>query len=315
MSNSEIVLTGLDGTNPLAFLASLGVLDVVDRCLRNEGKAVPALRWEDRGRWVPVLDSQRCLSDLLTLVVDDARSWSNEPVLELTYDANGALCSDQSRKCKRDLKPAPRAFREFLESLMRGHFSERSLRLAGSFGSELAVDGKGNIKPTALHFSAGQQEFLKMAIELRDSVNKSDFEEALLGPWRGESKLPSFSWDSGSARLYALRATDPSAEKRGSVAAANWLGLLGLRFLPVAVRGTKLQTTCVRGGWKDAKFTWPLWSANANARTVAALLRFTDFSQFGVSERQALGIEAVYRCNIGRSDQGGYGSFYPATVV
>src|ERR1022692_3790544 len=52
----EIELTGLDGSNLLAYLAALGTLRVLtlaepDRCVR--------MMWEDRGYWVPVVEGTR----------------------------------------------------------------------------------------------------------------------------------------------------------------------------------------------------------------------------------------------------------------
>jgi hypothetical protein len=128
------------------------------------------------------------------------------------------------------------------------------------------------------------------------------------------SKLPSLSWDSTVARQYALRAGNPSKEKRGSVPAANWLGVVGLSFFPVTVLKHRLVTTRVAGGWKDAVLSWPLWSPPASAPTVAALLR-SDILRLSKGNRDAFGVYQVFTARILRSDQGGYGSFAPATVA
>jgi hypothetical protein len=174
-------------------------------------------------------------------------------------------------------------------------------------------DNNGNTKPTALHFTAGQA-FLTMVEALRTGIDDAALDEALHGPWRTESRLPSLSWDSSVARLHALRASDPSSEKRGSVAAANWLAVHALAFFPVWVQRGELRTPGVAGGWKDSVFTWPLWNAPADARTIAALLRF-DARSWNARERSALGVTTACSSGIRRSDQGGYGTFTPSTVV
>jgi CRISPR-associated endonuclease/helicase Cas3 len=46
-----IELTGLDGSNPLAFLAALGTLRLADQAFDGEAK----LSWKREGRWVPVI--------------------------------------------------------------------------------------------------------------------------------------------------------------------------------------------------------------------------------------------------------------------
>ena len=175
-------------------------------------------------------------------------------------------------------------------------------------------DHKGNTKPTAFHFTAGQQTFLAMVDELRRGITADDVREALFGPWLNTSRLPSLSWDSSVARLYALRAGDPSKEKRGSVPAANWLGVIALELFPVAVRRGRLETACMKGGWKDSAFTWPVWSVPLTFSTIAALLR-TDTGKWTPKQREAAGIAALFRSKITRSDQGGYGAFSPAEFV
>jgi hypothetical protein len=49
---STLELTGLDGANPLAFLAALGTLRLAD--LLHPGHA--RLRWTRRGKWTPRLE-------------------------------------------------------------------------------------------------------------------------------------------------------------------------------------------------------------------------------------------------------------------
>jgi hypothetical protein len=93
---------------------------------------------------------------LLDVLVRDAASFANEPAIEeLRYQkADG--------KDAHDLKPKPERFARYLEVLVeRG--SPRSLAFAASFATDVAVDNNGNTKPTALHFTAGQQELLGMA--------------------------------------------------------------------------------------------------------------------------------------------------------
>src|SRR5690606_29377054 len=98
VDDNEIVLTGLDGTNPLAFLAALGVLET----LTDQGVDA-RLRWHDQGVWQPVvlgLDSG--IEALVEHCVRDARAKQNDLALALEYDG------------KQDLKPHPDTFRAYL---------------------------------------------------------------------------------------------------------------------------------------------------------------------------------------------------------
>jgi hypothetical protein len=153
-----------------------------------------------------------------------------------------------------------------------------------------------------------------MVEELRLGLDGDQLEEALVGPWRNTSTLPSLAWDSSVARHYALRASNPSGEKRGSVPAANWLAVQGLAFFPVMPERNRLRTTNVGLGWKDVPFTWPLWVPWVDASVARALLRL-DSTRRDQRDRTALGVSVVFRARIQRTDQGGYGSFSPSEVV
>lgn len=307
---TNLVLTGLDGQNPLGFLASLGLLRVLTDDAARRGVAIPRLAFSREA--LAIVQTDLALEAIVASVLDDARAQEMNPALALAYTKGGTRVARTDPAAVCDLKPPKEVARELLAECALG--TSRAAALAAAWFSELVQDNNGNTKPTALHFTAGQQSFLEMAETLRHEVTELDVREALVGPWTNESTLPSLSWDSSTSRNYALRASDPSKEKRGSVAAANWLGVVALEFFPVAVRRGRLVTTAVVGGWKDSVFYWPLWEVAIGAQTAASLLR-VDAGRWTAAERSALGIARVYSAKITRSDQGGYGSFSPADVV
>jgi hypothetical protein len=67
-------------------------------------------------------------------------------------------------------------------------------------------------------------------------LKRADFEEALFGPWLYARALPVLQWDNSQTRDYALRASDPSKEKKLGVPGADWLAFRGLSFLVAPVR-------------------------------------------------------------------------------
>ena len=98
---SEILLTGLDGGNPLGFLAGLGVLEA----LAAEVQAL--LAWRDIGGWKPELTGfDGSLEDLIERIDADRAACQDEPALALEYDG------------KQDLKPTPARFRAYLGALV-----------------------------------------------------------------------------------------------------------------------------------------------------------------------------------------------------
>jgi len=327
MLDRGITLTGLDGANPLGFLAALGTLQVLDYRARQRGTALPRLSWANDGCWRPTVHGVPSMDTLIGEVVEDLASWADNPCLLLAYDESGEELLDPREptvKATRDLKPRPGAMRAFLDGLARGAEAtasasappelRRSLDMAAAYGSELIQDNNGNTKPTAFHFTAGQQQFLKAVADLQSGVTAEDFEEALIGPWRRESTLPNMSWDSTNARLYALRANNPSGDKKTTIAGADWLAYVGLATLPSFPRGSRLATTGVAGGWKDSAFTWPIWTCRATRRVVGSLVATPDAGKLTPVRRRELGIAAVFTSRIARTDQGGYGSFSPADV-
>jgi hypothetical protein len=238
--------------------------------------------------------------------------------LDLKYEKPGK----EGGKVAWDLKPPPDRFRRYLLSLVASSApgARQNVDLAAAFATDVAKDNGGNTKPTALHFTAGQQEFLRMVNDLlhgtekEPPVGESDIREALFGPWTYSRPLPVLQWDATASRDYALRASDPSKEKKQGVAGAEWLAVRGLPFFTAVPRGTRVLTTACFGGWKDGGMRWPLWTGWLDPGTIATALSL-NLEDMRPRERAARGIAVVLESAIRRSDQGGYGSFTPARVV
>ena len=307
---NPLLLTGLDGRNPLGFLAAIGLLRVLDDDARRRQVALPSLSFEP-GTAIARLTSDLALDTIIERVLNDAATQADNRALQFAYTKDGDEAAPGSRDAIRDLKPPPALATKLLRDVATA--PERVAGLAAAWFSELVQDNKGSTKPTGFHFTAGQQTFLGMVEDLRTGITGQDVREALLGPWTNSSSLPSLTWDSSVTRLYALRAGDPSGEKRGSIPAANWLGVIALEAFPVATIKGELVTTGIKGRWKDSVFRWPLWSPGTTFRVVCSLLR-VDASSWTVAMREALGITEVLGAKILRSDQGGYGSLSPAHV-
>lgn len=296
---SEIVLTGLDGSNPLGFLAGLGVLEAL------AARDLPArLSWRNAGGWRAVVHDAGSHEDLLTLLDEDRVACASEPALALEYDG------------EQDLKPTPARFAAYLKDLvaMSAPRVRRGVDWAAAFGSDVVQDNNGNTKPTALHFAAGQQQFLKMAQDLVIGTTGEDLREAIMGPWTYSRELPVLAWDATASRDWALRASNPSKDKKTGVPGADWLAFRGLASLPVAPIGSRLYTTGCEGGWKSGTFRWGLWTVPLDLEMTRSTMRLA-LAGIPATERSARGIGVVFQCGIKRSDQGGYGSFEPAQVA
>jgi len=306
---SEVLLTGLDGSNPQGFLAALGVLNVVSD---HDCAERAQLSWRDEGIWRPVLhhpDPEMDVQKLVAWLHQDLVQWREEPVLRFRYGESGSEVGD--------LKPPPGMFREFLLDLVaQADPSHRtSVDHAAALATDVAVDLKGNTKPTALHFTAGNQKFLEMVNALCVGIVVEDLMEALVGPWRYARKLPVLQWDNTVFRDHALRASDPAKEKKAGNPGAEWMAFRGLSFLRVAPAGRRILTAGCAGGWKNGCFRWPLWSVPLSRPVARTLVQMAGLAGQDAQTRRARGIAVVFESGIRRLDQGGYGSFAPARVI
>jgi hypothetical protein len=139
--------------------------------------------------------------------------------------------------------------------------------------------------------------------------------------------LPSLSWSSQGERVYALRAVNPSSEKRLGAPGADWLAFLGLVFFPTCAvsrnggEQISLRTTGCDRAWKRSALRWPLWTVPLERDTVwslvgdSAVVGQDQDRRLGSAQLRARGVLQVMQAPIRRSDQGGYGSFGGASVL
>jgi hypothetical protein len=309
MTAREVELPALDGTNPLGFFTALGVLDVLHRAGHE-----PSMRWTSDLVPVPVYQGVSDADELVELIDGDRARWQDSVVLR--GPASGQLD---------DVKPPPEVLGRWATDVMGTISDTRAdADLFCALLSEGAVDGKGNGKPTHLHFTAGQQKFLVMVRELASRVDAERIREAIFGPWREDSPLPTLSWNSQGERIYALRAVNPSSEKRLGVPGADWLAFLGLAFFPTCAETrnvgehTSLKTTGCDRSWKRSALRWPLWAVPLERDTIWSLVgdsAVVGKDRLSPDELRARGVLQVMQAPIRRSEQGGYGSFGGASVL
>jgi hypothetical protein len=301
-----VELSGLDGSNPLGFLAAVGLL----RWLVEEHGYSEARLWFRPGDWRARLEGSPDMDSLVDAVATDAARWCRTAALSFRYE----VARGKEARQVADLKPPPQEYRRWLEEL-RQKVDRTSLAFAAGYASEGGLDRSGMIKPTALHFTAGQQQFLGAVREIAESLTADDVREALSGPWRYARDVKSLSWDASVSRDYALRYGNPAKEIRQGNPGADWLAFHALPLIPVMALGGQAATAGVGGGWKTGHFRWPLWERPAGLGTVRSLLVSRDLEQWTPSHRRLVGVTVVFASAISRSDQGGYGAFGPAHLA
>lgn len=322
-------LPGLDALDPLGYLAALGCLAALTDTAAHAGLAPPRLAFELRSPTVAVLEGPFVdLDAALDALVDDLDRIAGRGEAPRDRFVDYAYPDEQGKRV-RDLKPPPEHFRQQSQAWIRDASAteRRTLDWASAMLTDVAVDGSGtSAKPFALHFTAGQQRFLTIATELLEGtdakpkpgsagrpLDREDLRATLLGPWPNDRTLKVFSWSPTQDRAYALRAHDPSGDKKLGTPGADWLAFRGLALLTSAPVGEQIHTSGVHGGWKSGTFSYPIWPHPLDADAVTSLLRHPALrrpDECPTRLRASLprGVE-ILTCRISRSDQGGYGSF------
>lgn len=297
-------LSGIEGTNPLGFLAAIGIQVV----FANESEQ-PMLWWSNDITPRAMVSEQFSVTRIAERAVRTFEYWKTSPALSV-QGSDG-----KSNSKLDDLKLKPAEIRAYLSSATG---NDRGVELASALLAEGSLDRKGVAKPTDLYFTAGQQKFLQIARKVLSAATYQEVEAGLVGPWKYENESPSLGWDVTDDREYALRSRDPSSDKKHTNPGVEALALLGLARFPVfAARETTLTQGC-SGSWKKGRFSWPIWDRPATLHGVKSLLanayehsQHTERSRFYTG----WGIVKILKSPIRRSEQGGYGTFGPPEVV
>ena len=293
-------LSGLEGTNPLAFLAALGV-----QVLFEHESEQPRLWWSDDVVPHAVIDSEYSVERVADQAMKIFPRWLKSPAVSPELGS------------KNDVKFKPEDLKKYLSTARRQGPGDA---LAAALVAEGSLDNKGEAKPSDLYFTAGQQRFLKMAREVLEGVERDDLVRDLNSPWTYESDLPSLMWDVTDDRKYALSATNPSTDKKLTNPGAESLAVLGLSCQPVFAGRDRTLTSGCSGGWKTGgSYTWPLWTRPAGPGAVQSLLAQATHNEpvsaYQTRWYRSWSLSKVIKSSIRRADQGGYGTFGPPETV
>jgi hypothetical protein len=270
---TRIVLKGLNGANPLGFMASVGLLRLLgERC----GSA--RLGFTEDGAfhaWIEC-DSSLDVSSIADAVATDAAkapaAGSDQPWW-LAYE-KGKKGENGGAKPVADLKPPRTKFAEFLASALSEWAEGRPERAeyAAAYGTDVALDGNKNTKPTAFHFTAAQQTFLGQVDSIRSAIDIEWTKESLDVPG-ATRKGGNLRWDPDAERSRALMSINPGGDSTVVNAPLEWLAFRALPTFRCVPIGERIVTCGVTGRRQDElRFHWPLWSCAASYMTVRSLV-------------------------------------------
>ncbi len=267
-------LPGLDGSEPLGFLAGLGVMRIVSGRYPET-----TIRWEPAGGlWNPVIETEPATFKISLDSLSELLSVTLEKV------AGSGLYGICSMGDKIGIEPivfrehAGRAVHDFWNhaegALLERWRANLEAALASACGCDAITDDKGMIAPTSISFSNGASGQLLIK-DFRNAALLCKPEKiiASLSGNPANERITSLNWDPRDQRAAALRWQDPASEPSWVDPAANALAFIGMTYL-TAVPSSDIKTT----GWKYERprgFVWPLWQHALVSDEVAMLLAHT----------------------------------------
>ena len=313
-------LVGLDAANPLAFLAALGTLRLLDHAARDS-VGTPRLRWTEAANgWQPVLTLENRLAppEIAELLRQSlATDFDGETGPEYCY---GEV-----------IKTEPGSFRDTAQAVLEQ--SHPDFRHAADFLASFASDAvekeanrkrTGVVQETTLSFANGQggqcllKHYRTMALELVEE----QIQRALFEPWRYIDDRPTFRWDPHDQRLYARQARSPQSETSRTVRGANALAFWGMGVLTAVPQSNNTLRTMGFARLSDGNgrqrdhLTWPVWEAPVTLDVVRGLLAHPQLVDDPPDrpELRAIGCPAVFRSQKVIDDKGN-AYFSPARSV
>ena len=239
-----VLLRGLDGSNPLGFLAAVGTLHV----LGDAGAGSGRLGWRNvHGSWKP----------LITGCGDDERELCDAVLRALKNTSAAVFDVGKESRNGKEFNKFPFAHDRFVQALETQRdeacpSSRRDVDFLAAFGTELYPDTKKDeFRETRFRMvragDSSRQGMLFYAKAIREGIDHRKIERALFQAWDYRDEGYSLRWDPIEDQPYALRWKDPSksnpADGPGTMLAANCLAFESLRCFPTVAIGRQAHTT------------------------------------------------------------------------
>lgn len=283
-----LLLPGLDGTNPLGFLAALGLFRAVDDAL---DRAPIRILWQPGlGTWVPVIvgtDLQpKSLLELLEIAL----------VKQIDQHSIGTLneLSDSSDSSRRKL----------FQLQTRDACSES--RNDTDWLAALACDVVPSSAINQLQTTRRDYHFGNLTSVISNTTSEH-LHRTLFATWDYADPLDNQSLhldpteDRRHAHQWNKPAGDPDRKSSGGMLGANRLAIEAFSFFTSLPENKALHTVGFTGQRsRNTRWTWPLWNVPISVSCIQSVLTFAELQaeQLSTIERERLrdrGIVAAYR--------------------
>lgn len=278
--SNGIVMSGLDGSNALAFLAAMGILRTLTMARPDQEVR---LSWErDDGAWRPWLSVPYTASELIS-VLDKAlvRKRSDHPTRFAGDDAQIASFYNNTKRGDPIEGDLDRWFAALTNDMHRNATSQMQLTRRDYFVGNLSQI-MANTTPALLEKSLFQ-------IWMYDDGLSG--QSLHIEP--GEDRRHAYQWDQPSG--------DPNRSKSGNMLGANRLAIESIPlFLGLPSKNPdRLRVT----GWTgvrsdDSRWTWPIWQHPTSLEVVRSILSLPELQadKPNMAELREAGIAAAFRC-------------------
>lgn len=253
----QIDCRGLNATNPLAYLAALGLARTLSIALPTQ---CVRMSWQQSGYWHPRIELQEDLSavDLVGIL--------HASLAEREADSHFTSLGKNTT--------VPRSeFREALLVAMNSasNTNRTTSDFLAAFGSDALISPNDEItiQDTALRTmaGAGHQHFLETMQNVIKSCEIEHLQKAVFEAWRYDDPTQTLSlrFDPLDDNRHALRwrnpSGDPGRKKSGSMLGANRLAIEAIPLLTTVPGSKYLSTTGFTGHRSsDTFFKWPVWT-------------------------------------------------------
>lgn len=322
---TEIMLTGLDGSNPLGFMAALGTLEVL-----TDAGLDARLSWRNEGGWHPVLHGAGDRFNALALrILDDAHG----PLVEATLGFRYVKMEKKGAKPFAGLAAPANVLRAWL----RRRLAADDWKVADYGGALMCQTA---LQPMDTKKIAGPDELETAGIEFDETVSAA--ERVHMTPFdftsRNAQFLDQLRYIRADLTLDGLRAElvegrgrrtprimrwDPLVNLPGALSqkapeprsASEWLMFRAVSLFLLTRGRRTAQMPGFTGRRKSGEFSWVLWDGKLNRAVVKSILAFPALYDGTRGEGRARGVVAAFRVGMIKGADGYDGCFSPSSPL
>lgn len=276
-------LPGLDGSNPLGFLAALGLFRIVEAAFGADGAQ---MQWTPgNGTWVPRITSCPINADtLLDLLEKDLPSQIDQHPINVLD--NLSSCNEVQR-------------RQLFQQIASDHYKSDWL---AALASDFAPTSANNQLQTAR-----RDYYLGNLASVISRTTRDHLERAIFYPWDYADPLDNQSLhldpseDRRHAHQWNTPAGDPDRKKAGGMLGANRLAIEAIMWFTSLPADDALRTVGFTGQRsRNTRWTWPIWNVPLTSATIRSTLVLAELQEPRMAPQTAAqlrrrGVAAAFR--------------------